>query len=72
MPYHVKKICLEKLEELKNANNETYKIKMYVNILIQFPWLSELDDNIFKTISIDKTKSKLFLENVEIKLIIYK
>ena len=68
MPYHVKKICLEKLEELKNANNETYKIKMYVNILIQFPWLSELDDNIFKTISIDKTKSKLFLENVEIKL----
>ena len=68
MPEHVKKICLEKLDELKNANNETYKIKMYVNILIQFPWLSELDDNVFKNISIDKTKSKLFLENVENKL----
>ena len=68
MPEHVKKICLEKLDELKNANNETYKIKMYVNILVQYPWLSELDDNIFKNVSADKTKSKIFLENVENKL----
>jgi endopeptidase La len=68
MPEHVKKICLEKLEELKNANNETYKIKMYVNILIQYPWLSELDDNVFKLVSYNKAKSKSFLENVESKL----
>jgi len=68
MPDHIKKICLEKLDELKNANNETYKIKMYVNILIQFPWLSELDDNVFKNVSTDKAKSKLFLESVENKL----
>jgi endopeptidase La len=68
MPEHVKKICLEKLDELKNANNETYKIKMYVNILVQYPWLSDLDDNMFKNVSNDKTKSKLFLENVENKL----
>jgi endopeptidase La len=68
MPEQVKKICLEKLEELKNANNETYKIKMYVNILIQFPWLSETDDNIFKLVSTDKNKSKLFLENIGKKL----
>jgi endopeptidase La len=68
MPEHIKKICLEKLDELKNANNETYKIKMYVNILVQFPWLSELDDNIFKNVSSDKSKSKLFLESVENKL----
>jgi endopeptidase La len=68
MPEHIKKICLEKLEELKNANNETYKIKMYVNILIQFPWLSESDDNVFKIVSSDKSRSKKFLENVESKL----
>lgn len=68
MPDHIKKICLEKLEELKNANNETYKIKMYVNILVQFPWLSDSDDNVFKLISSDKKKSKEFLENVESKL----
>jgi endopeptidase La len=68
MPDFIKKICLEKLEELKNSNNETYKIKMYVNILVQFPWPSEIDDNVFKLISSDKLKSKEFLENIEKKL----
>ena len=68
MPDHIKKICLEKLEELKNANNETYKIKMYVNILIQFPWLSDSDDNIFKNVASEKNKSKEFLESIENKL----
>lgn len=68
MPDHIKKICLEKLEDLKNANNETSKIKMYVNILVQFPWPSDSDDNIFKMMSSEKKKSKEFLENVENKL----
>ena len=68
MPEHIKKICIEKIDELKNANNETYKIKMYVNILIQFPWPCETDDNIFKHVSEDKNKSKQFLENIELKL----
>lgn len=68
IPDFIKKICLEKLEELKNSNNETYKIKMYVNLLVQFPWPSEIDDNIFKLISTDKQKSKDFLENIEKKL----
>jgi endopeptidase La len=68
MPDSIKKICLEKLEELKNSNNETYKIKMYVNLLVQFPWPSEYDDNMFKLISMDKNKSKDFLENIESKL----
>jgi endopeptidase La len=68
MPDFIKKICLEKLDELKNSNNETYKIKMYVNLLVQFPWISDTDDNIFKLISMDKNKSKEFLENIENKL----
>lgn len=68
MPDHIKKICLEKIDELKNANNETYKIKMYINILIQFPWPSDADDNIFKLVSMDKNKSKTFLQNIEKKL----
>jgi endopeptidase La len=41
---------------------------MYVNILVQFPWPSEIDDNVFKLISSDKLKSKEFLENIEKKL----
>jgi endopeptidase La len=65
MPNHIKKICLEKIEELKNSSNETYKIKMYVSLLIQFPWPSEIDDNFFKILSTDKSKSKEFLEKTE-------
>ena len=68
MPNHIKKICIDKIEELKNSNNEIHKIKLYVNILISFPWVSEFDDNNFKLISDDKKKSKFFLENVENKL----
>lgn len=65
MPNHIKKICLEKIEELKNSSNETYKIKMYVSLLVQFPWPSDIDDNFFKILSTDKTKSKEFLEKTE-------
>ena len=68
MPTHIKKICLDKIEELKNSNSETYKIKMYVSILIQFPWLSEADDNFYKLLSTDKNNSKNFLEDTRKKL----
>lgn len=68
MPNHIKKICLEKIEELKNSSNETYKIKMYVSLLIQFPWPSDVDDNFFKILSINKSKSKEFLEKTEVNL----
>ena len=68
MPTHIKKICLDKIEELKNSNSETYKIKMYVSILIQFPWLSDADDNFYKILSTDKVTSKNFLEETRKKL----
>ena len=68
MPSHIKKICLEKIEELKNSSSETYKIKMYVNILIQYPWPSDVDDNFYKLLSMDKNSSKDFLETTKKKL----
>jgi ATP-dependent Lon protease len=68
MPKNIKKICLEKLEETKSSNNETYKIKMYVDYLMKFPWPSESDDNEFKEISKNNIKSKEFLNNVRQKL----
>ena len=68
MPKNIKKICLEKLEETKSSNNETYKIKMYVDYLMKFPWPSEFDDLEFKEISNDIEKSKFFLNNVKQKL----
>ena len=65
MPNHIKKICIDKIDELKNNSNESYKIKMYVNILIQYPWLTDLDDNYFKSLSISKDISKKFLEDTK-------
>jgi ATP-dependent Lon protease len=68
IPQYIKKICLEKLEETKSSNNETGKIKMYVDYLMKFPWPTDADDLLFKEISSDNTKSKEFLENVKSKL----
>lgn len=68
MPDYVKKICLDKIDELKNSSSETYKIKQYVNILVKYPWISDTDDNVFKNVSSDKTKSKEFLKNIEQKM----
>ena len=68
MPEYVKKICFDKIDELKNSTNDTYKIKMYVNLLIQYPWISDNDDIKFKLLSNNKIKSKKFLEEVEKKL----
>jgi endopeptidase La len=65
MPNHIKKICIDKIDELKNNSNESYKIKMYVNILIQYPWLTDIDDNYFKSLSISKDISKKFLEDTK-------
>jgi ATP-dependent Lon protease len=68
MPDYIKKICLEKLEELKTSNNETYKIKMYINILIKYPWISQNDDSLFKLLMDDKAKIKDFLTNIKNKM----
>ena len=68
MPDYVKKICFDKLEELKTSNNETYKIKMYINILIKYPWISQNDDNVFKLLLGDKSKIKDFLTNIKNKM----
>ena len=63
MPEAVKKICLEKLDELKNSSNESYKIKLYVNLLIQYPWISDSDDIFFKNMFNEKEKE--FLTSIE-------
>jgi len=68
LPENAKKICLERLEELKNSNNETYKIKVYINTLLDFPWLSEDDDNLFRNLSNNNENSINFLNDMENKL----
>ena len=68
MPNNVKKAALEKIEEMKASNNEYYKQLMYVRTLLNFPWCSPDDDNVWIDIGSDKSKSKLFLNNIINKL----
>ena len=68
IPEHVKKLCYDKLEELKTSNNETYKIKMYINYLLKYPWITNNDDDIFISITENTEKITLFLNNIEEKM----
>lgn len=67
MPQYVKKITLDKYEEMKSGNGtDYYKQKTFVDILTNYPWLPiSVDENdMFKTIGSNKEKSKDFLNNV--------
>jgi ATP-dependent Lon protease len=71
IPDHIKKLCYEKLDELKTATSEASKIKNYVTTLIQFPWIVTQSTpdakNKFKAMC-DNPEAKTFLENLKNKL----
>lgn len=62
MPSPVKKLCLEKIEEMKSGTSEYYKQYTYVKMLMSFPWPSEHEDAQFSDIKDDMVKSREFLE----------
>lgn len=68
MPNAVKKAALEKVDEMKSSNNEYYKQLLYVKTLLNYPWISEEDDNIFADIGKEERKSRDFLDTVIKKL----
>ena len=53
MPQYVKKIALEKFEEMKSGSSEYYKQQQYVKILIDYPWIGKEDSDIFYNIKND-------------------
>lgn len=60
MPSNVKRLSLEKLEEMKTSTNEYSKQSSFVNILLNYPWKDNNDD-IFTNLNKDIKKSKEFL-----------
>tara|TARA_B100000886_G_scaffold329631_1_gene279193 strand:+ start:1 stop:2919 length:2919 start_codon:yes stop_codon:yes gene_type:complete len=69
MPLNVKSMAIEKIEEMKSANNEYYKQQLYVKTLIKFPWSSLNEDNYFVDLNNDISKRKFYINNIENKLI---
>lgn len=64
MPSYVKKIALNRFEELKSGSSEHYKQQLYIKKLIEFPWPSEEDDT-FSLIKNDFKKCKEFIQNAK-------
>lgn len=67
MPNYIKKIVLDKHEEMKNGNGtDYYKQKTFVDILLNYPWTSPNDDtDAFANIGTDAEKSRNFINNVK-------
>lgn len=63
MPQHIKKLALDKLEEMKSGSSEYYKQMQYVKILIDYPWVSDEDEDIFTSMNGDLDKCKSFLDD---------
>lgn len=67
MPSNIKKLALEKFDEMKSGSSEYYKQLTFVNILINFPWIGDEDD-VFKNINKDIEKSQNFLNKAKLTL----
>jgi len=51
MPDHIKKIALNKLEEINKGSSENYKHIDYVKSLIDYPWISKDYSDIFSILN---------------------
>lgn len=58
IPPKVKKLALEKLNEMKTGGSEYYKQLMYVKAVIDYPWIGENDNDIFTQFKHDRNKWK--------------
>jgi ATP-dependent Lon protease len=68
IPSNIKSLVLEKIEEMKNFNNEYYKQLTYVKTILNFPWPSKNDDIFYNSLKKNKSKSKEYLSGIENKL----
>jgi hypothetical protein len=68
IPELVKKLTLEKIEEMKSFNNEYYKQSCFVKHILNYPWTSDQDDIYFDYINKDPNETFKYLCNVEAKL----
>lgn len=70
MPHYVKKIALDKVEEMKSGSSEYYKQKIYLDILLNYPWpcIGKDDNDIFSNIGSDLDESKKFIDKVKTSL----
>jgi len=67
MPDDAKKYIMEKNNEVKSGEN-SYKVHVAINGLLQFPWKPKNEVSIFSQINSSRIKTKDYLKNVAQKL----
>lgn len=65
MSDYVKKCVLSRLDEMKGNNNEYQKNKIYVETLLNFPWISDNYTDMFTTIGSDMNKCRKKLTQIK-------
>lgn len=68
IPQKVKKLALEKLNEMKTGGSEYYKQLMYVKAVIDYPWIGENDSDMFTQFKNDKEKWREIMLDTKLKL----
>ncbi len=68
IPDNIKAMVLEKIEEMKSANNEYYKQLLYVKTILNYPWSSPNDDLYYENLKNNKKQATEYLSNIEVKL----
>jgi ATP-dependent Lon protease len=66
IPKKVKKLAMEKIEEMKLNNNEYHKQLLYVKTILNFPWPNK-NKSLFSTLKISEDRIE-FLDNITTKL----
>lgn len=56
MPEKIKKLALEKLNEMKTGGSEYYKQLLYVKAVVDYPWIGPNDSDIFSQYKNDHEK----------------
>ncbi len=62
MPDYVKKLAMEKSEEMKHSGSDHSKQLLYVKTLLNYPWISNTIEPIFP--NVNEKNCKLFLNNI--------
>jgi endopeptidase La len=68
IPQYIKNITLEKVEEMKNQNNEFYKQKTFVDHILKYPWTANNNNTIYNDFSNNTIKRIEYLNNIKNKL----
>ena len=68
IPLYIRAFAMEKINEMKLNNSDYNKQLIYVKTILQFPWPSQNDENIFQNLHNSDDDAKKFILDIDSKL----